>query len=127
MNDALWGVVVGGIVGSVTPLVTLFFGDRKWKREAKLAYLKSERLRLEAFYERTYGELGESIAVGTFPLRVIADMYIMMPPEVTKLYDEFMHTKERSDLDRQSALLEIATEMRKDLAARDTAILKMFS
>jgi gas vesicle protein len=51
MNDALIGVVVGGLIAWVAPLLALRYTERQWRFEAKMNYLKSERDRFEKLYE----------------------------------------------------------------------------
>ena len=47
MSEALIGVIIGGAIASISPIVQLYFGHLHWKRDAKLAYLKEERQQFE--------------------------------------------------------------------------------
>ena len=52
MTETLIGVVVGGLIAWIAPLMTLRYAERRWKFEARLSELKSERQRFEQLYEK---------------------------------------------------------------------------
>jgi len=45
--EALIGVVIGGVIGYGAAITTLLVEHRRWKKEFKLQYLITERLRRE--------------------------------------------------------------------------------
>ena len=45
MSETLNGVIWGGIIASIIPITTLVLNHLRWKKEAKLEYLKSETTR----------------------------------------------------------------------------------
>jgi hypothetical protein len=61
MSEGLIGVVIGGVIGSIVPVVTLMMTQSRWKREIHLAYLKEERARLEKFFSEHYQRLSTSM------------------------------------------------------------------
>ena len=46
MGEVLIGVIIGGLIASIAPITTLIIDHKRWKKEAQLEYLKSERKRL---------------------------------------------------------------------------------
>ena len=63
MSDALLGVIIGGLIASVGPLVTLYANNRKWKHEKTLARLERQIDQLNTLLNT----IGESSAIeGSF-------------------------------------------------------------
>ena len=44
MSETLWGVLIGGLLASIMPLVTVARDERRWQKEQKLSFLRDERL-----------------------------------------------------------------------------------
>jgi hypothetical protein len=38
MNETLYGVIIGGIIASITPIAQLIMNRIQWKKEEKLVY-----------------------------------------------------------------------------------------
>ena len=50
MNEQLIGVIVGALIASLMPAVTLLFEYKRWKKQKLLEHYKNERDRLEKLY-----------------------------------------------------------------------------
>ena len=126
MNDALIGVVVGGLVAWVAPLLTLRYTERRWKFEAKMAYLKSERDRFEKLYETNLERFGKGVADNSYSSEMSAEILTVMPQEIKDLYLKWIKEKEKDDSKRKAVYLDMAVAMKKDLAKRDDEIHQLF-
>ena len=126
MNEALIGVVVGGLVAWVAPLLTLRYTERRWKFEAKMAYLKSERDRFEKLYEVNLKRFGEGMIDNSYSSEMSAEITTVMPKEIKDLYIKWMSEKQKDDSKRKGVYLHMAVAMKKDLAKRDKEILDLF-
>jgi uncharacterized membrane protein YccC len=62
LSDTLIGVIIGGMIASITPLVMLILDHRRWQRESKLEHLRSERKRLEIMFKENLQRLSKAIA-----------------------------------------------------------------
>ena len=72
MNEALiW----------VAPLITLRYAERRWRFEAKMSYLKSERDRFEKLYEVNLGRFAKGIAENSYSSEMSAEIFALMPKE----------------------------------------------
>jgi hypothetical protein len=52
MSGTLIGVFIGGLIAWVAPLLTLRYGERRWRFEKTLEHLKAERSRFDAHDEQ---------------------------------------------------------------------------
>lgn len=127
MSDTLIGVLIGGLIGSIAPFSTLVLGHYRWKRESKLEYLKSERLRLEGLFEKTLKQLGEGMKKNSYSSDMSSDIMILMPSEVIKQYLEFIADKDKTELKCKHAYFDLALAMKKILASIDADIRKLIS
>lgn len=126
MNEALIGVIVGGLISWVAPLLTLRYTERRWKFESKMAYLKSERDRFEKLYEVNLERFGKGVADDSYSSEMSAEILTVMPSEIKELYTKWMADKEKDDSKRKGVYLDMAIEMKKDLAKRDAEIRELF-
>jgi hypothetical protein len=125
MNDTLWGVLAGGLITSIAPLLTLIYGERRWKAEALMSQLRGERDKIEATYERALQHLGEGSAENSYSISMIADFLVLMPKDISDLFVEHMlDTSKTADKTKERSL-EIASAMRRDLNSRDQTILDL--
>jgi hypothetical protein len=101
MNETLLGVIVGGLIGCIAPLLTLRYGERRWKFEANLAHLKSERDKFELLYEKTIENIESNSSEQALPMKVLADIIILMPIDISNAFDAYFDPN-ISDEERKS-------------------------
>ena len=126
MNDALIGVVVGGLIAWVAPLLTLRYSERRWRFEAKMNYLKEERDRFEKLYELNLERFAKGVADNSYSSDMCAEVFALMPREIGDLYQNWMADEDKSDFNRKSIYLAMASSMKRDLAKRDLEIRTQF-
>lgn len=122
MSEALLGVLIGGLIGSIAPFSTLCFNHLHWKREAKLVHLKTERARLEQLFEKNIARLGEAMEKNNYPSEMSADFAVLMSKEISELYNNFMGGRDQSEQACKIAYLEIAIAMKHSLKLVDKKI-----
>jgi gas vesicle protein len=127
MSDTLIGVILGGIIASITPVITLIINHKRWKREMKIEYLKEERRRLEKLYSETLEGLGEAMAKNSYPSQMTSDILILMPKSVSSIFNDWMKVEDKSKSKGQQTYMDIAVEMKKSLAAIDAQINELIS
>lgn len=125
MSDALFGVLIGGLIGWVAPLLTLRYGERRWRFETKLAHLKAERDRFEGLYEEALKLFGEGVAKNSYSTSMIADFMVLFPKELGEIFEKHMRNKEKTEESLRRAVLELAAAMKRDLRSRDDEIRKL--
>ena len=126
MNDVLIGVVVGGLIAWVAPLLTLRYTERRWRFDTKMNYLKSERARFEKLYENNLKRFATGIIENSYSSEMSAEIFALMPKEIGELYKGWMSEKDKDDYKRKVVYLEMASAMKRDLASRDKEIRALF-
>jgi gas vesicle protein len=122
MNDTLLGVLAGGLIGWIAPLLTLRYSERRWKTEALIALFQAERERMESMYESALKSFATGAAENNYSSNMTADFMVLMPKEIGDLYIAHMKDCEKSDQKTKGTYLDLAAAMKRDLKARDEAI-----
>jgi len=65
MFDTLLGVIIGGLIASLTPIVMLILDHRRWQRQAELDQLRFERNRLEKIFRKNLKRFSEAITANS--------------------------------------------------------------
>jgi gas vesicle protein len=125
MSDALFGVLIGGIIGWIAPLLTLRYGERRWRFETKLAHLRTERARFEKLYEDALKLFGEGAVKNGYSIPMIADFLVLFPKELGDMFEKHMRNTEKTEESIRATVLELAAAMKRDLRARDEEIRKL--
>lgn len=122
MSDTLIGVIIGGIIASITPIITLFINNRRWRYEKRLERLKEERQRREKMYTDTLNKLSQAMAEESYPLDMISDMMILMPKDIFDRFQQWIDEKEKTVSKGKSTVLDVALLMKKHLSEIDKQI-----
>ena len=122
MNDTLIGVLVGGLIGWIAPLLTLRYSERRWKVEALVTLLQLERERFGGIYETALKTFAAGATEDSYSSNMTADFMVLMPRDIGDIYLGHMNDREKSEQKNKSTYLELAAAMKRDLKARDEAI-----
>lgn len=126
MSETLFGVLLGGLIGWIAPLMTLKYGERRWRFEAKVSHLKSEREQFAELYEKTIKTLADRDDPKVFSSNMLADILVLMPDEVLAKFNEYAEPGEFDEFEVRKRYLEFVAAMKRDLRARDSLISKLF-
>lgn len=122
MSEALLGVVLGGLIASVTPLCTLYFEIKRWKHDKRIEYLRAKRAKAEEDYSKAIDSLSKAMREDNYPPELVTNLLHFFPKSVTdafgRLVDDGVKTEEAKELHQYY----IQVEMQKDLAAMDQKI-----
>ncbi len=127
MSDTLIGVIIGGLIASISPIASLIIDHLRWRREARLEYLKGERRRWESKYKETLNRLGQAMKEDNYPSDMITDFLVLMPKDVSDRFSEWMKPEKKSQEEGQHAYLAIALSMKKHLSEIDKQIHELVS
>ena len=122
MSETLIGVLIGGIIASIAPVVQLCVEHRRWRREAYLEYCKSERQRFDELYERLLEEFGDGLKNDSYSSSMVASLETRTPKEVAHVFEDWMKVEDRSEFAQKVAFRNMATAMRRHLASLDEEI-----
>lgn len=111
MGDQLLGVVVGALIASLMPAITLWFEFRRWKLEKRLEHYRVERDRLERLFEELRVKLVAGMSKNSYPIDMIATLMHRCPDNVCKAFTQMMEHKDKTEKDYREHHLNIASEM----------------
>ena len=124
MSDTLIGVIVGGLIAWVAPLMTLRYSERRWKFEASLSSLKADRQRIEQLYEKNLQLFGEGAIADSYSSNMMTDVLVLMPKEIGDIFLAYMDDKDKTDIKKKHTYFELASAMKRDLKSRDNELEK---
>lgn len=127
MNEALIGVIIGGLISWVAPLLTLRYSQKRWHLELKVSHLRSERNRAEAMYERILSSFSKGAVKNSYSSNMVSDILVLCPAEVGDIFTNFMKENEKTEELCKHTYLKLAAAMKQDLRHRDSEIEKLLS
>ena len=127
MSDTLIGVVIGGALASVSPIAQLIFNHLHWKRDAKLAYLKEERLEFETNAYEVLALLAEHLTGGLISAPLHCKLFVMMPKSASDLFMNYLESSDRSDNAKRALYFAMSVELTKAIDERNKAIRDLVS
>lgn len=122
MSDTLIGVIVGGFIASIAPITSLIINHLRWRREARIEYLRGERQRRESIYKDAFHKLSKGVADGNYPMDTISDIMILMPQDVNDLFEKLMDEIAKKTGKEKFVLMEIALAIKKHFSEIENQI-----
>jgi len=122
MFDTLLGVIIGGLIASMTPIVTLILDHRRWQRQSKLEQLRFEHRRLEKIFRENLQRFSKAITENSYPSDMIMDFILTMPKEVSTKFKEFLASPNKTDAECKKAYINVVSLMKKILSDIDGKI-----
>jgi hypothetical protein len=126
MTDQLTAVLIGALIALPVPIITLFLGHKKWKKEKQLEYLRSKRNRMEQQFENLKRQLAEGMDSGDYEYEIFSNIYSSCPENVINALDVFIKAKPKNNVDKAAHHLVISNEMNKCLVQIDKEINQIF-
>ena len=127
MPDILLGVIIGGLIASITPIIMIIVDHRRWQRQATLEQLRLERKRLEKMFRENLNRLSKAISENSYPSDMIMDFILTMPKEVSIKFKEFLANPNKTDATCKKILINIILSMKKSLSGIDYQIESLIS
>ncbi len=127
MSDILLGVIIGGLVASITPIVMIILDHRRWQRQSTLEQLRFERKRLEKLFRENLKRFSKAIAENSYPSDMIMDFILTMPKEVSSKFKEFLADPDKTDAKFKKAYINVVSAMKKTLSDIDSKIENIIS
>ena len=127
MPDILLGVIIGGLIASITPIVIIILDHRRWQRQATLEHLRLERKRLEKVFRENLKRFSKAISENSYPSEMIMDFILTMPEEVSTKFKEFLADPKKTDVTCKKVLINVVSIMKKSLFDIDHEIESLIS
>ncbi len=124
MSETLLGVLIGGLIASITPIITLNVEYKKWKKTIKIERLYKRKRDLENKYKKVIEELSSSMAKNSYSCEMIADFKVTFPKEVGDNFDEMMGDKKKrtDDTTMKFHFFKITSAMKKSIKELENKI-----
>jgi hypothetical protein len=127
MPDLLLGVIIGGLIASLTPIVMIILDLRRWQRQATLEQRRLERQRLEKVFRENLKRFSKAISENSYPSDMIMDFILTMPREVSTKFKEFLADPNKTDATCKKAYINVVSSMKKSLSGIDHEIESIIS
>lgn len=116
MSETLIGVIIGGLIASITPIINIIHDHIKWKKGQRIEYLKLKRDRLEKTFKETYGKIVEGINDDNYSTDALSNFEFLFPSKVSEEYEKFIKLEKKDPLKIKFSLYDIMRSMKKELA-----------
>jgi hypothetical protein len=127
MPEILLGVIFGGLIACIIPIVMIILDHRRWQRQATLEHLRLERKRLEKIFRENLKRFSKAISQNSYPSEMIMDFMLIMPKEVSTKFKEFLADPKKTDATCKKALIDVVSSMKKSLSEIDHEIESIIS
>ena len=125
MTDILIGVIVGGFIASIIPIVTLLTEHRRLKQNLKLKHLLEERQGLEDKFKKNLNRFTKAIRENSYSSDMINDFNLTMPEEVSEIFKKFLADPNKTKITYKKTYMGLVLSMRKSLSDIDEKIEKL--
>ena len=127
MPDILLGVIIGGLIASITPIIMIILDHRRWQRQARLEQRRLERKRLEKVFRENLKRFSKAISENSYPSDMIMDFLLTMPRGVSTKFKEFLANPNKTDTTCKKAYINVVSAMKKSLSDIDHEIESIIS
>jgi len=127
MSDTLLGVIIGGLIASITPIVMIILDHRRWQRQSKIEQLRFNQRRLERIFRGNLKRFSKAITENSYPSDMIMDFILTMPQEVSTKFKEFLADPNKTDEKCKKAYINVVSSMKKILNDIDSKIENLIS
>ena len=127
MSDTLLGVIIGGLIASITPIVMIILDHRRWQRQSKIEQLRFDQRRLERIFRGNLKRFSKAITENSYPSDMIMDFILTMPQEVSAKFKEFLADPNKTDEKCKKAYINVVSSMKKILYDIDSKIENLIS
>jgi hypothetical protein len=123
----LLGVIIGGLIASITPIVMIILDHRRWQRQSKIEQLRFDQRRLERIFRGNLKRFSKAITENSYPSDMIMDFILTMPQEVSTKFKEFLADPNKTDEKCKKAYINVVSSMKKILNDIDSKIENLIS
>lgn len=125
MNSALIGVIIGGLIASIGPIVSLVVSHRRWKLEKRVEYLREKRTDMEERTKRILSVLTSSLMDGYVSSNdITSEISVYYSETVRHSFREMLKSKD-DRVGWHKCYLNLTIEMKKEISSIDLQIKKL--
>jgi len=120
--EVIIGVLIGAGIGYIAAITTLVVEHRRWKKEFKLQYLITERIRREKQCDRIRELLTKALNENLNPAELATTLWIRLPQKVNSLIVKAWKNKHNQLEEKQKLNQEVSTILANYLVEIDKQI-----
>ena len=113
--DQVINILLGAVIASIVPVLTLIINQRKWKIDKKIELLRTKHDRLEVMYSDILSRVNDAIASESWPSDMTSKISVYGSDEVRKTYFDFIFDTEKDDLKKRAFYLALCLSCNKHL------------
>ena len=102
--EVIIGVLIGAVIGYVAAITTLIVEHRRWRKEFKLQYLITERIRREKQCDRIRELLVKGINEKIYPTELATTLWVRIPQKVKSLIEKVWKDIEHNQFEGKEKL-----------------------
>lgn len=114
--ETILNILLGAIVASIVPIVTLVLNNERWRKEKLVENLRVKHDRLERMYKDILDQLPEAIQDKSYPSDLTSSISVYGSHEVRKLYFDQIDDKEKNEFKLKRTFLDISLAAKTHLA-----------
>ncbi len=99
--EQILNILLGAVIASIVPVITLIINQRRWKAEKKIELLKLKHDRLELMYTDILSKLSDPIINSIWPSDITSKISVYGSEEVRKTYFDHIEDKEKDDFKKK--------------------------
>lgn len=126
MSEMLWGVIIGGLIGSVGTIGSLILKMHMWQKERRFQFLEEKRDRREKIFEEAFKKIEAGLRSDAYELDMAASVFKLCPTKVSRAFDNMMLDKDKTPLKKRHHLMVISNAMKESIADIETAMEKTY-
>jgi len=117
MSEALLGVIIGGAIAILTPVINIILEQKRWKKVKRIDYLHNQKMELEKRFKEIGKKLDECMLRNSYPCDMLAMFMEYFPKTVYDAFDSMMCDKTKNKIQEKISfhLLNIQRAMHKAL------------
>ena len=123
----LLSVLLGAVIASIVPLVTLVLNNSRWKKEKLVEHLRIKHDRLEQVYKKIHEALPKAIAENSYPSSVTSAITTFASAEVKEIFIKFMADKNKDETISKNLIFNISEAANRDLLSIEKKIENILS
>ena len=124
MSETLWAVIIGGVIASIAPTISLYYENRKLSKDLKIQRLREKRAKLESTFQKIIERLDQSIEENDYSMDLVSDFQFLVPKNVDDAFIKFLEIRDKK-ADKDDTMFHhytIIGEMKNSLAKIDNEI-----
>jgi hypothetical protein len=113
--DQVLNILLGAVIASIVPIITLIVGHEKWKKEKRIEILRLKHDKLERMYSEILLKLSEALEDMTWNSDTTSKVSVYGSKLVRDTYFDFVKIEDKDELKKKQFYLNMCNACHKHL------------